>query len=72
MNAHQVNTTTSLKMWLGTRRRLRGAASVVALLPFLDVALTGGVSRLACDCECRRRGGTLGVRCLLKASVTAP
>ena len=29
-------------MWLGTRRRLRSAASVVALLPFLGAALTGG------------------------------
>src|SRR5215471_1469437 len=42
MNAHQVNTATGLKIWLGTRRRLRGAASVVALLPFLGAALTGG------------------------------
>ena len=29
-------------MWLGTRRRLRSAASVVALLSFLGAALTGG------------------------------
>ena len=42
MNAHQVNTTTGLKMWLGTRRRLSSAASVVALLPVLGAVLTGG------------------------------
>jgi hypothetical protein len=42
MNPHQVKTTTDLKMRLGTKRRLRGAASVVALMPFLGVALTGG------------------------------
>jgi hypothetical protein len=41
MNAHQVNTTTGVKMWLGTRRRLSRATSVVALLPFLGAALTG-------------------------------
>jgi hypothetical protein len=41
MNAHQVNTATGLKMWLGTRQRLIGAASVVALMPFLGAALTG-------------------------------
>ena len=42
MNAHQVNTTTGLKTWLGARRRLSGAASVVALIPVLGAALTGG------------------------------
>jgi hypothetical protein len=42
MNAHQANTTTCLKLWLGTRRRLSGAASVVALMPFFGAALTGG------------------------------
>jgi hypothetical protein len=42
MNPHRVNTATGLKMWFGTRPRLRSAASVVALLPFLGAALTGG------------------------------
>jgi hypothetical protein len=42
MNGHQLNTATGLKMWLGTRRRLSSAASVVALLPVLGAVLTGG------------------------------